>query len=77
MTNQEREQLVKLLEQYLDELPFVEKDSDELDFSYGKTGYYIAELLDQAGYNFEAHQRGIGGTFLLMVPREKKGGDAS
>jgi hypothetical protein len=61
--------LVGLLKQAIDSQPPIGKVND-YDFGNAKSFEVITDAIDAAGYKIEAHQRGIMGTFLCLVPKE-------
>jgi len=65
--------LKKELTQYLNSLPFIGNSVEENPFGYGKDGASLVDVLAECGYMVEAHQGGIQGTTLLLVPMIPRG----
>ena len=65
--------LKKELSLYLNSLPFIGKSVEENPYGYGKDGLELVEVLAECGYMVEAHQGGIQGTTLLLVPMIPRG----
>jgi len=63
-------ELAEAIKKVLDKAPLLPKPpSGRIDYSYAKDFWPIEKAINDAGYEVEAHQGGIGGTLLVLVPR--------
>lgn len=63
--------LAKLLQEQINKAP-IGKKSDNSDYSMFKQTGFLLDAIKEAGFELQAHQQGIGGTYLCFKPIQSK-----